>query len=194
VHCFDGLREARVAEAEQDSGVDQTQVHGGAEEEHEDVLEEAVEGGLASGEVGGGLGEEELEGGCELGQGVEGKDEGLGEGRGEWVEHAGAELDGCADEFGAVVVGGVKAVLVGAGEEDDAWGFDNDWTGVRVGDRQSSFSEQVKVAGLFVEVGGDTAEGSGVEHPGGEGELLEEWGESVHERSLMRLKGISARL
>jgi hypothetical protein len=44
-----------------------------------------------------------------------------------------------------------------------------------VSDRQSSFFEHMKVAGVFVEVGGDAAEGSGVEHPGGEGELLEEW-------------------
>ena len=42
VHQLDGLAEARVAEAEQDSGVDQAGVHGGAEEEHEDVLEEAI--------------------------------------------------------------------------------------------------------------------------------------------------------
>jgi hypothetical protein len=34
----------------------------------------------------------------------------------------------------------------------------------------------MKVASLFVEGWGDAAEGSRVEHPGGEGELLEEWG------------------
>jgi len=74
-------------------------------------------------------------------------------------------------------------VLVGAGEEEDAGGIEDQRASVRVRDGQSSFFEQVKVAGLFVEVGGDAAEGSGVEHPGGESELLEEWGESVHERS-----------
>ncbi len=71
-------------------------------------------------------------------------------------------------------------MLVRAGEEDDARGIDDDGAGVGVSDRQGSFPEDMKVAGLFVEVGGDAAEGSGVEHPGGEGELLEERGEAVH--------------
>jgi hypothetical protein len=102
VHELDGLGEARVTETEQDSGVDQAQVHGGAEEEHDDVLQEAIEGGLAAGEVGGGLGEEKLEGGGEFGEGVERYDEGLREGHGEGVEHAGAEFDGGADELGAL--------------------------------------------------------------------------------------------
>ena len=66
--------EARVAKAQQDSGVDEARVHGGAEEKQEDVFEEAIEGGLAAGAVGGGLGEEELERGGEFGEGVEGDD------------------------------------------------------------------------------------------------------------------------
>jgi hypothetical protein len=71
-------------------------------------------------------------------------------------------------------------MLVRAWKEDDARGIDDDWSSVGVSDRQSSFFEDMKIAGLFVEVRGDAAEGSGVEHPGGEGELLEEWGETVH--------------
>jgi hypothetical protein len=43
-------------------------------------------------------GEEELEGGGEFGEGVEGNDEWLGEGGGKGVQHAGPELDSCADE------------------------------------------------------------------------------------------------
>ena len=71
-------------------------------------------------------------------------------------------------------------MLVRAWKEDDAGGIDDDRSSVRVSDRQSAFLEHMKVAGLFVEVGGYAAKGSGVEHPGGEGELLEEWGEAVH--------------
>ena len=71
-------------------------------------------------------------------------------------------------------------MLVRSGKEDDAWGIDDDRSSVGVSDRQSSSFKDMKVAGLFVEVGGDAAEGSGVEHAGGEGELLEEWGEVVH--------------
>ena len=104
VHDLDGLAESRVAEAEQDSGVDEARVHGGAEEEHEDVFEEAIEGGLTAGEVRGGLGEEELESGGEFGEGVEGDDEWLREGGGEGVQHAGTELDRCADELGALLL------------------------------------------------------------------------------------------
>src|SRR5260370_32644022 len=100
---LDGVVEGRVAEAEQDSGGEEARVHGGEEEEHEDVFEEAIEGGLAAGEVGGGLGEEELEGGGEFGEGVEGGDEWLGEGGGEGVQHAGTELDGCANELGVLL-------------------------------------------------------------------------------------------
>ena len=77
-------------------------------------------------------------------------------------------------------------MLVRAGKEDDARGIDDDRSGVGVSDRQGSFFEYMKVAGLFLEVRGDAAEGSGVEHPGGEGELLKEWGEVVHV-VLMRL-------
>ena len=77
-------------------------------------------------------------------------------------------------------------MLVRARKEDDTRGFDDDRSSVEVSDRQSSFFEHMKVAGLFVEVRGDAAEGSGVEHPGGEGELLEEWGEAIHV-VLMRL-------
>lgn len=77
-------------------------------------------------------------------------------------------------------------MLVRAWKEDDTRGIDDDRSSVGVSDRQSSFFEHMKVAGLFVEVRGDAAEGSGVEHPGGEGELLEEWGEAVHV-ILMRL-------
>lgn len=71
-------------------------------------------------------------------------------------------------------------MLVRAWKEDDARGVNDDRSCVGVSDRQSSFFEYMKVAGLFVEVWGDAAEGSGVEHAGGEGELLEEWGETVH--------------
>ena len=71
-------------------------------------------------------------------------------------------------------------MLVRSGKEDDARCIDDDRSNVGVSDRQSSFFEHMKVAGLFVEVRGDAAEGSGVKHPGGEGELLEEWGEAVH--------------
>ena len=71
-------------------------------------------------------------------------------------------------------------MLVRAWKEDDTRGIDDDRSSAGVSDRQSSFFEHMKVAGLFVEVRGDAAEGSGVEHPGGEGELLEEWGEAVH--------------
>ena len=67
-------------------------------------------------------------------------------------------------------------MLVRAGKKDDARGIDDDWASVGVSDRQGSFFEHMKVAGLFVEGWGDAAEGSRVEHPGGEGELLEEWG------------------
>src|SRR5260370_32942105 len=94
---LDGVVEGRVAEAEQDSGGEEARVHGGAEEEHEDVFEEAIEGGLAAGEVGGGLGEEEFEGGGEFGEGVEGDDEWLGAGGGEGGRHAGTVLDPGAD-------------------------------------------------------------------------------------------------
>lgn len=71
-------------------------------------------------------------------------------------------------------------MLVRAWKEDDARGIDDDRSSMRVSDRQPSFFEHMKVAGLFVEVRGDAAEGSGIEHPRGEGELLEEWGEAVH--------------
>ena len=104
VHDLDGLAEARVAEAEQDSAIDQAHVHGGSEEEHEDVFEETIECGLAAREVGGGLGEEKLERWREFGQGVEGDDEWLGEGRGEGVQHAGTKLDRCADELGPLLL------------------------------------------------------------------------------------------
>lgn len=104
VHDLDGFAEARIAEAEQDSGVDEARVHGGAEEEHEDVFEEAIEGGLTAGEGRGGLGEEELEGGGEFGEGVKRGDEWLGEGGGEGVQHAGTEFDSCADKLGALVL------------------------------------------------------------------------------------------
>ena len=70
-------------------------------------------------------------------------------------------------------------MLVRAWKEDDARGIDDDRSSVRVSNRQSSFFEHMKVAGLFVEVRGDAAECSGVEHPGREGELLEEWGEAI---------------
>jgi len=71
-------------------------------------------------------------------------------------------------------------MLARAWKEDDARGIDDDRSSVGVRDRQSSFFKHMKVAGLFVEARGDAAEGSGVEHPGGEGKLLEEWGEAVH--------------
>ena len=71
-------------------------------------------------------------------------------------------------------------MLVRALKEDDARGIDDDRSSVGVSDRQSAFFEHMKVAGLSVEVRRDAAEGSGVEHPGGEAELLEEWGEAVH--------------
>lgn len=77
-------------------------------------------------------------------------------------------------------------MLVRSGKEDDAGSIDDDRSSVGVSDRQSSFLEDMKVAGLFVEARGDAAEGSGVEHPGGEGELFEEWGEAVH-MALVRL-------
>ena len=77
-------------------------------------------------------------------------------------------------------------MLVRAWKEDDTRRIDDDRSSAGVSDRQSSSFEHVKVAGLFVEVRGDAAEGSGVEHPGGKGELLEEWGEAVHV-VLMRL-------
>ena len=77
-------------------------------------------------------------------------------------------------------------MLVRAWKEDDTRGIDDDRSCVGVSNRQSSFFEHMKVAGLVVEVRGDAAEGSGVEHPGREGELLEEWGETVHV-ILMRL-------
>ena len=67
-------------------------------------------------------------------------------------------------------------MLVRAWKEDDARGIDDDRSNVGVSDRQSSFFEHMKVAGLFVEIRRDAAEDSGVEHPGREGELLEEWG------------------
>jgi hypothetical protein len=47
----------------------------------------------------------------------------------------------------------------------------------------------MKIAGPFIELRGDAAEGSGVEHPCGESELFEEGGETVH-ILLMILKGI----
>lgn len=71
-------------------------------------------------------------------------------------------------------------MFMGAREEDDARSFDDDRVSVGVGDRQSSLFEDVKVAGLFVEVGGDAAEGSGVEHAGGESEPFEEGSKAVH--------------
>jgi hypothetical protein len=71
-------------------------------------------------------------------------------------------------------------MLVRAWKEDDAWSLDDDRSSVGVSDRQSSFFEYMKVAGLFVKIWRDAAEGSGVKHPGGEGELLEEWGEGIH--------------
>ena len=104
VHDLDGFAEARVAEAEQDSGVDQAHVHGRSKEKNEDVLEEAIEGGLAAGQVGGGLGEEELEGWREFGEVVEGDDKGLGEGGGERIQHAGTEFNGRANEFRALLL------------------------------------------------------------------------------------------
>jgi hypothetical protein len=104
VHDHDGLAEARIAEAEQNYGVDEARVYGGAEEEHKDIFEQAIEGSLAAGEVGGGLGEQELEGRREFRQRVEGDDEWLGEGGGEGVQHAGTELDRCADELGALIL------------------------------------------------------------------------------------------
>lgn len=67
-------------------------------------------------------------------------------------------------------------MLVRAGKEDDAGSIDDDRTGVRVSDLQLSFFEDVKVAGRFVQVGRDAAEGPGVEGAGGEGEAFEEWG------------------
>jgi len=104
VHDLDGLAEARVAEAEQDSAIDQAHVHGGSKEEYEDVFEEEIEGGLAAGQVGGGLGEEEFERRREFGEGVEGNDKWLGEGGSEGVQHASAELDRCADELGVLLL------------------------------------------------------------------------------------------
>ena len=77
-------------------------------------------------------------------------------------------------------------MLVRARKEDDTRGIDDDRSSVGVSDRQSSFFEHMKVAGMFLEARGDAAEGSRVEHPGGERELLEEWGEEVHV-ALMRL-------
>jgi hypothetical protein len=77
-------------------------------------------------------------------------------------------------------------MLVRPGKEDDARGIDDDRSSAGVIDRQSSFFEHMKVAGMFLEARGDAAEGSGVEHPGGERELLEEWGEKIHV-ALMRL-------
>ena len=77
-------------------------------------------------------------------------------------------------------------MLVRAWKEDNARGIDDDRSSVGVSDRQSSFFEHMKVAGLFVKARGDAAEGSGVEHPGGEGELFEEWGKAIH-MALMRL-------
>ena len=74
----------------------------------------------------------------------------------------------------------MKAMLVRAWKEDDAGIIDGDRSSVGVSDRHSSFFEDMKVAGLLVQVWGDAAEGSGVKHPGGECELLEEWGEAVH--------------
>lgn len=71
-------------------------------------------------------------------------------------------------------------MLMRAWKEDDTWGIDEDRSSVGVRDRQSSFVEHMKVARLFVEVRGGAAERPGVEHPGGEGELLEEWGEAIH--------------
>lgn len=103
VHGFDGLAETIIAESKQYAAIDQVCVHGGPDEKYEDVFEEAIEGGLAAGKVGGGLGEEELESGGKLREGVEGGGEWLGEGSGEGVQHASAELDGCADELGALL-------------------------------------------------------------------------------------------
>ena len=40
----------------------------------------------------------------EFGESVEGDDEWLGEGGGEGVQHAGTELDRCADELGALLL------------------------------------------------------------------------------------------
>ena len=77
-------------------------------------------------------------------------------------------------------------MLVRAWKEDDARGIDDYRSSVRVSDRQSPFLEHMKVAYLLIEVRGDAAEGSGVKHPGGEAELLEEWGEAIH-MALMRL-------
>lgn len=71
-------------------------------------------------------------------------------------------------------------MVVRAREEDDAWGIDDQRTGVGVGDGQSSLFEDVKVAGMFVEGRRDAAEGSGKEHAGGEGESFEEWGKAIH--------------
>jgi len=71
-------------------------------------------------------------------------------------------------------------MLVRPWEEDDARGSDDDRLSFGVSDCQSSLFERMKVPGLFVQVRGDPTEGSGVEHPGGESELLEEGGEEVH--------------
>jgi hypothetical protein len=101
VHGFDNLAETIIAEAKQYAAIDQVRIHSGPDEKYEDVFEEAIESGLAAGKVGGGLGEEEFESGGEFGEGVEGDDEWLGEGGGKGVQHASAELDGCANELGA---------------------------------------------------------------------------------------------
>jgi hypothetical protein len=54
----------------------------------------------------------------------------------------------------------VNTVLVGARKEEDAWSIEDQLASVGVSDRQGSFSEYMKITGLFVKAGGDATEPS----------------------------------
>jgi hypothetical protein len=49
---------------------------------------------------------------------------------------------------------------VGTRKEQDAWSIEDQLASVGVSDGQGSFSEHMKITGLFVEVGGDATEPS----------------------------------
>ena len=102
VHDLDGLAEASVAQAGQDSAINQSHIHGGSKQKNEDILEEPVEGGLAARQIRGRFGEKKLERRRQSGQRVKRNDEGLREGRDQRIQHPRAELDRRANQLGAL--------------------------------------------------------------------------------------------
>ena len=67
----DGLGQARIGEAHEDAALDKVIFRGSAQQEHQGVLGEVVEGGLAAGVLGEGFGEEQFDGGGELAYGCQ---------------------------------------------------------------------------------------------------------------------------